>query len=229
MDDFGKHLRFYRKQRRLTQTELANSAGVAPAYVSQIESALRMPSLRVAKKFADVLRVELPALLGTELSAPTPDRLTDSEKLELLRSLIRSVEFDLECRPAREELEPHPGSVGIQISDGEESTVRMYRYGEDGANVEAFYAHPGREVVYCAAGRIRVLVEQEEKVLVLGESVGFDAELPHVIVGEPDSVAISTATPPPSAETVRRVPAEEVTGRAPDVASEDKVASVKGR
>ena len=65
MDEFGKNLRFYRKQRRQTQTELANRVGVAPAYVSQIESALRMPSLKVARRFAEALNVELPVLLGT--------------------------------------------------------------------------------------------------------------------------------------------------------------------
>jgi len=49
MEEFGKHLRSCRKQRRMTQTELARIVGVAPAYVSQIESSLRMPILKVAK------------------------------------------------------------------------------------------------------------------------------------------------------------------------------------
>ena len=71
MEEFGKHLRYSRKQRRMTQTELAHIVGVAPAYVSQIESSLRMPSLKVAKRFADALGVELPALLGTAEAAPT--------------------------------------------------------------------------------------------------------------------------------------------------------------
>jgi transcriptional regulator with XRE-family HTH domain len=210
MEEFGKHLRFYRKQRRMTQTELASSVGVAPAYVSQIESALRMPSLKVAKRFADALRVDLPSLLGTPDQPPTSDRLSDSEKLELLRSLIRSVEFDLESRPHREESEPQPGAVGIRVSDGEDSVVRLYRYGEEPFRVDHLHAHPGEEVVYCAAGRLQVVMETEERTLAVGESFSFDSDLPHVILGEPGSVAVSTVTPPPTSGTVRRVPAGSI-------------------
>ncbi len=218
MDEFGKHLRFYRKQRRMTQTELANAVGVAPAYVSQIESALRMPSLKVAKKFADALRVDLPTLLGTAEETPAPDRLSDSEKLEMLRSLIRSVEFDLESRPSREETEPQPGAVGTQVSDGEGSVIRLYRYGEEPYRLDHLRSHPGEETVYCAAGRIQVVVEKEERILAAGEAFTFDSERPHAILGEPGSVAVSTASPPPTSATLRLIPTKNLPGLTPDSA-----------
>jgi transcriptional regulator with XRE-family HTH domain len=212
MEEFGKHLRSCRKQRRMTQTELARIVGVAPAYVSQIESALRMPSLKVAKKFADALRVELPVLLGTSEGTPLPpDRLTDPQKLEVLRSLIRSIEFDLECLPRREDLEPFPGATAVQISDGEESVVRLYRFGETDGAVKFLSHHPGEETIYCAAGRLRVVVENEEQVLSTGEAFSFDANRPHTVLGDAGSIAVSTVNPPPTARTLHRVPVEGAT------------------
>ena len=213
MEEFGKHLRSCRKQRRMTQTELARIVGVAPAYVSQIESSLRMPSLKVAKKFADALRVELPVLLGTSDGLPLPpDRLSDPEKLELLRSLIRAIEFDLECLPRREDVEPFPGATAVQITDGEESVVRLYRFGDATGRVKFLTYHPGTETVYCAAGRLRIVVQHEERVVTMGEAFTFDAERPHTVLGESGSIAVSTVTPPPTSRTLRRIPVASASG-----------------
>jgi len=156
--------------------------------------------------------VELPVLLGTSEGVPLPpDRLTDPEKLELLRSLIRSIEFDLECLPRREDVEPFPGATAVQISDGEESVVRLYRFGETDSAVKFLTHHPGEETIYCAAGRLRVVVENEEQVLAMGEAFAFDSSRPHTVLGESGSVAVSTVNPPPTVRTVQRVPVEGAT------------------
>src|SRR5262245_40608630 len=115
MEDFGKVLRQFRKHRRMTQTELATAVGVAPAYVSQIESSLRVPSLRVARRIAEVLHVELPALLTPVEDLASREHLSDVEKLELLRNLVRSIEHDLESKPASDDLESCPGARGVHL------------------------------------------------------------------------------------------------------------------
>jgi transcriptional regulator with XRE-family HTH domain len=197
MDEFGKNLRFYRKQRRMTQTDLANRVGVAPAYVSQIESALRMPSLKVARKFAESLSVDLPILLGAPETTRSADHLTDAEKLEVLRSLIRSVEFDQDHRPERLELERYPGARALAVTETDLQAVRLYVFveGEPGGVPRVRFSHPGRERVHCAAGRVRLLRGSEEDVLEAGETREFDATIPHVLTGDAGAVVVSTAAP----------------------------------
>ncbi|MFN8176434.1 MAG: XRE family transcriptional regulator [bacterium] len=204
MEEFGKTLRQYRKHRRMTQTELASAVGVAPAYVSQIESSLRVPSLRVARKIAEVLHVELPALLGPPGERVTGDHLSDVEKLESLRTLVRSVEHDLESRPEAESVEQYPGAAGVRLVTTPDHVVRAYSF-TTASTPAVLQAHPGEEIVYCASGRVRVLIDDEEHVLHAGGLLRFDAGRMHIVIGEPGSTAVSTAAPPPAVESLQRL------------------------
>ena len=48
-------LKKVRETKGLSQTELAYKAGITPRYIAFIESGDRNPSLKVAKKIADIL------------------------------------------------------------------------------------------------------------------------------------------------------------------------------
>lgn len=207
VEDFGKVLRQFRKHRRMTQTELATAVGVAPAYVSQIESSLRVPSLRVARRIAEVLHVDLPALLSPAEDIGSRDHLSDVEKLEVLQNLVRSIEHDLESRPAPEEVETCPGAKGVRLVATSSVAVRSYTFRV--ASVPTFlHAHDGEETVYCASGRVRVRVDEEEHTLKPGEMLRFDPSRAHVVTGESGAVAVSTVMPPPTADTLRRIAAD---------------------
>jgi transcriptional regulator with XRE-family HTH domain len=56
-------LKDHRLALKLSQRELARRLGVAPAYVSAIESDRRRPSLPLVRPFADVLGLNLETLL----------------------------------------------------------------------------------------------------------------------------------------------------------------------
>ena len=204
MEELGRTLRQFRKTRRMTQTELASAVGVAPAYVSQIESSLRVPSLRVARRIAEVLQVELPALLGSTTSDPiSEERLSDVEKLQLLRALMRGVEQDIESRPVREDVESYPGAKAARLASRPDLVVRSYAFGEPGLPV-ILQQHDGQETVFCACGQALVRFEDEERTLEAGETFGFDARRPHTVTGRLGTVIISTAAPPPTAEGLQR-------------------------
>lgn len=61
---FGKNVRRWRAQRRLTQEQLAFEAEIDLTYMGGIERGKRNPSLLVMGRIAKALSVPLPKLLG---------------------------------------------------------------------------------------------------------------------------------------------------------------------
>jgi DNA-binding XRE family transcriptional regulator len=56
----GEHpVKVFREHRGITQTQLAESAGLRQAYVSQIEAGSRVGTVDVLKRIAEALRVDL--------------------------------------------------------------------------------------------------------------------------------------------------------------------------
>lgn len=210
MELFGKNLRAFRKERRLTQTELASLVGVAPAYVSQIESSLRMPSLKVARRFAEALKVELPALLGTDVVART-DEVSDSEKLDMLRTVVRAIEREMDSGARGKPAEQYPGSVSFIIAQTETEEVRAFRF--DGtappAGRDVFFRHDAAETLYCAHGSVRVQVGDQRYELRSGQVHRLDPGTPHLVSGSAGSVCVSTVIPAIAREDVKYVAAGE--------------------
>jgi putative transcriptional regulator len=103
MKKIGENIRFYRNLRGLTQTALARKVQVAPAYISQIEANQRVPSLKVARRIAQVLGIETSVLVRETDSRAHEGRLSVSEKLDLLRTLIMAIEGESRLADAAEE------------------------------------------------------------------------------------------------------------------------------
>lgn len=61
---FGKNVRRYRQQKKLSQEQLAFESEIDLTYVGGIERGKRNPSLLVMARIADAFRVQLPKLLG---------------------------------------------------------------------------------------------------------------------------------------------------------------------
>ena len=61
---FGKNVRKFRQQRKLTQEQLAFEAEIDLTYMGGIERGKRNPSLLVMGRIAEALSVALPKLLG---------------------------------------------------------------------------------------------------------------------------------------------------------------------
>lgn len=84
----GKNIYEIRRRRGLTLTELADRAGIAKSYLSNIERNLnKNPSVNVMEKLALVLGVELKELLNTEKPTVTQNHQLDKEWLEFVTDL----------------------------------------------------------------------------------------------------------------------------------------------
>lgn len=101
MQPIGRNIRALRQLLGVTQTKLAAKVGVAPAYISQIESMSRMPSVRVTHRIAEALGTTVGTLLGEANDVTLEGRLSKVEQLHLLKRLVLELEAELaQDRPA---------------------------------------------------------------------------------------------------------------------------------
>jgi len=86
MESVGKILERIRKEKQLTQAEVASRAGIAPITVSRIENNLVSPTLDVMEKIASALETSVPEIYQKiESHYSLKERLTISQKIKLRR------------------------------------------------------------------------------------------------------------------------------------------------
>ena len=79
----AEQIRFYRKQKGLTQEQLAEAMGVSVAAVSKWEQGQSLPEIPMLMELADFFDLSVDALLGYRLRAN--DRKSIVERMKLLR------------------------------------------------------------------------------------------------------------------------------------------------
>lgn len=84
----GKNIYEIRRRRGLTLTELADRAGIAKSYLSNIERNLnKNPSVNVMEKLALVLDVELKFLLNESPEVESKGMQLDEDWIEFIKDL----------------------------------------------------------------------------------------------------------------------------------------------
>ena len=93
METVVSRIRGRRKELRLTQTELAKSANLTPAAISQFESGARKPSFDTLSNLADALKVTTDYLLGKKQRG-YDDLLADPKVNLMFRGIMELPEKD---------------------------------------------------------------------------------------------------------------------------------------
>ena len=88
MVEFGNRLRELRKQKCLTQKQLASLIGVKNSIISFYEVGDRIPSPEIIIKLAAVLHVSSDYLLGIERNDTLDVSGLDEEDMSLIRALV---------------------------------------------------------------------------------------------------------------------------------------------
>lgn len=88
MVEFGDRLRQLRKEKNLTQKQLADLIGVKNSVISFYEVGDRVPSPEVIKKLAASLHVSSDYLLGIETSETMDVSGLDAQDKALVRTLV---------------------------------------------------------------------------------------------------------------------------------------------
>jgi putative transcriptional regulator len=84
----GERVKFYRKERGLTQRELEDALGVKAQYISNIEQGNRGPSLDMQVRLCRYFRINMADLMPVELPAAiTPKDVLIGEIVAVCRKL----------------------------------------------------------------------------------------------------------------------------------------------
>jgi len=180
--DIGHKLRTIRKQRGLSQRELAARAGLTNGTISLIEKNRTSPSVASLKSLLDAIPISMAEFFST---------LEDTEAVKVF---YKADEFT-EIAPTRE------GQVSLrQLGNAEHHALQVlhetYPAGAD-TGPETL-SHNGEEAGIVVRGSIEVTVDGNVAILNPGDGYLFDSRLPHRFrnTGTDVCVVVSACTPP---------------------------------
>jgi len=161
LDGIGPRLRALRHTRGLTLDALAGRTGLSVSTLSRLEGGHRRPTLDLLIPLAHELGIALDELVAAPASG--------DPRLHLTPQRLRGGGLVVP-------ITRYPGRVQVfkqVLGPREQRLVR----------------HPGYEWLYVLAGRLRLLLDQEDFVLSPGEAAEFDTDRPHWF-GPEDGAAV---------------------------------------
>ena len=152
LDQVGPRLRRVRELRGITLTEVAERTGISKSTLSRLENGRRKPSLELLLPLAQTYRVPLDDLVGA------PEVGDPRIRLKPRRVNGRTV------LP----LTRNPGGVQAWkiVIPGNQTSPRPR-------------THDGYEWLYVLAGRMRLVLGDQDLELAVGEAAEFDTRVPH--------------------------------------------------
>jgi transcriptional regulator with XRE-family HTH domain len=155
----GSRLRALRKERDLTQRELAGQAGVSSNAISLIERGQISPSVATLHNLATALNVKMSYFFDEDVQTDILYvRAGERSVLESRGVMIESIGKRLHGQ----ELEPFFISLAPESKSGDRHVI-----------------HSGHEFVYCVRGTVEYEIDGKVYVLNEGDLLLFEAELPH--------------------------------------------------
>jgi len=91
-DSLGKAVRFYRKQRRLSQAELAEKADISITFLSKIERGIKFPTSETLSGLANGLGVEVYQLFRNDETPVEKHTLFERFKKDITRNINETLE-----------------------------------------------------------------------------------------------------------------------------------------
>ena len=158
--DVGGRVRAIRLARQFSLRGLAEASGLNVNTLSMVENNKTSPSVSTLQALAGALNVPLTAFFETDepKNKIAFHKANDRTKIAFTRGQME----DLGSGMTRRGAEPFV----VNLEPGAESGPTPI-------------VHTGREFVYCLEGKVSYLIEEETFVLEPGDSLLFEAHLPH--------------------------------------------------
>lgn len=155
-------LKLLRKQKGWSLEVLAEQTGLTKSYLSKVERGLNVPSIAVALNLSKALAVGVEELFsaGASRASVTVTRAGERTQMGMPGQNVRSVE-SIAAAVAPKRMQP------------------FIVYPPDNFVASAFKEHEGEEFLFVHKGRIEVEFPTETLLLDVGDSIYFNALIPH--------------------------------------------------
>ncbi len=164
-DQIGKRIKRLRLDRKLTQQELADIAGITKSYLSKIENSDSSPPVSTLINLAKAIGVQLDDFFNDQ----NPEtilcvvRRDKRQKIPRKGSPFGYTYEPLAHKFPRRHMEPY--WVKIPPSD----------------NFSSVFQHIGEECLVILEGKVEFIINKQEIILAQGDSIYFDSSYPHII------------------------------------------------
>ncbi|MFB9315583.1 helix-turn-helix domain-containing protein [Nocardioides plantarum] len=194
MDNLGQRLKAARLRGGLTLRELARQAEVSPSLVSLIENGKSQPSVATLYTFAHILDVSVDELFEQSQGAEpvVPATLAAAHGVPPVMDPVHAWEpseyanrISVAHPSHRPQLAMAAGVVWERLAATPEKGVNFMKitYQPQATSTAGgeLLTHDGYEYGYVVSGEVEVTVGEELFTLRVGESLGFDSSIPHVL------------------------------------------------
>ncbi|WP_416047056.1 helix-turn-helix domain-containing protein [Cupriavidus basilensis] len=156
-------LKLLRTQAGMTLEGLAQAADLTRSYVSKVERGLANPSVSVALKLANALKLPVDELFGqpSVASAVTITRAAASK--------------------AKQPDESSPRLVA-GTAPGQRIVAFVLQPGREKGSRHLMSHHEGEELIYVLSGEVKLELDDATEHLVAGDCVHFNASVPHRLI-----------------------------------------------
>jgi len=162
----GAKLRALRLKKKLGLVELGRHAGLSPALLSKLERDKMIPTLPTLLRIAMVFNVELDSFFS------------DHRKRRVCAVIRKDTRQSFPESPDTRDPAYHFESLTFPVPEPKcQAYVATFHPLSDGAARP--HEHPGVELIYVLSGELGVTIETTEHRLKAGDSMYFDASLPH--------------------------------------------------
>ena len=173
LKNLGQTIRSLRKDKKLTLVEVSKKTGVAQATLSRIETGTMIGTVESHQKIADVIGVSLAELYaGVD---PRHDQIAhlkqDAERKVTHHTKNLQVEL-LTQESSKKKITPLLMTLQPEAETSQEKNER---------GVEKF--------IYVMDGEIKAKVDKNEFILKQGETLYFDASLPHQLTNQKQKIS----------------------------------------
>lgn len=185
--DIGNRLRAIRKERGLSQRELATRAGLTNGTISLIEQNKTSPSVASLKSLLDAIPISLADFFSTLEDSNSPKYFYTAEEFT-------------EIAPSDTDAAGTPILSLRQLGAQQGSALQVLheRYAPGADTGPELLSHDAEEAGIIIRGKIEITVDDEVQVLGPGAGYLFSSRLPHRFrnTGDEECEIISACTPP---------------------------------
>ena len=171
----GPKLRQAREHKNMSVRGLARYVGVSPSLVSQIERGRVMPSVGTLYSIANEL-----GLVVDDLFSGGPPRNKRNERNEMTAADVANPVLQ---RGQRKVIKLADGVRWERLTPTPDKDVEflvvVYEVGAESCAKDALIRHGGKEYAYMISGQLGIKIGFEEFELGPGDSIAFDAQMPH--------------------------------------------------